>query len=234
MIYVMSGGGTKLFAAIGVKFSAGSTLTCTCKENGKVLTAKTTSDQTNYVFAVPNAGTWTVADVTKGKSETRHITKAGQFESINIAELVLFNNGVVDAITGGFEGSASGSGDFSRADFSVSGVNLSLSVESGYGSRAVRISTKNAIDVTQYNTISFDVDTFSKENDATFEVGIAQSYLNNDFVASAKVNEVGTVAIDVSELQGNYFPALYGFARYESAWTTRGEVIATTKKIVLS
>ena len=51
------GGGTKLFAAIGVKFSAGSTLTCTCKENGKVLTAKTTSDQTNYVFAVPNAGT---------------------------------------------------------------------------------------------------------------------------------------------------------------------------------
>ena len=87
------GGGTKLFAAIGVKFSAGSTLTCTCVETGKVLTAKTTSDQTDYVFAVPNAGTWTVTDVTKGKSKDVPITKPGQAEIVNLAEFILFDAG---------------------------------------------------------------------------------------------------------------------------------------------
>ena len=102
MIYVMSGGGTKLFAAIGVKFSAGSTLTCTCKENGKVLTAKTTSDQTEYVFAVPNAGTWTVADVTKGKSKEVSITKPGQNETISLAELYVFQRNV--GFVNGFSG----------------------------------------------------------------------------------------------------------------------------------
>lgn len=103
MIYVMSGGGTgKLFAAIGVKFSAGSTLTCTCKENGKVLTAKTTSDQTDYVFAVPNAGTWTVADVTKGKSKIVVIERAGQNETISLAELYVFQHNV--GFVNGFSG----------------------------------------------------------------------------------------------------------------------------------
>ena len=48
--------GSKLFAAIGVTYPAGSTLTCT---NGtKTLTAKNTSGQ--WVFAIPEAGTWTV------------------------------------------------------------------------------------------------------------------------------------------------------------------------------
>ena len=96
------GGGTKLFAAIGVKFSAGSTLTCTCVETGKVFNAKTTSDQTEYVFAVPNAGTWTVADVTRGKAKDVPITKPGQFESISLAELYVFqrNVGFADGFSG--------------------------------------------------------------------------------------------------------------------------------------
>ena len=101
------GGGTKLFAAIGVKFSAGSTLTCTCVENGKVLTAKTTSDQTDYVFAVHEAGTWTVADVTKDKSKDVPITKPGQAEIINLAEFILFDAGDLGE-SGGWDKNASG------------------------------------------------------------------------------------------------------------------------------
>lgn len=54
-IYV-GGGGGKLFAAIGVTYPEGATLTCT---NGSTtLKAKTTSG--NYVFSIPKAGTWTV------------------------------------------------------------------------------------------------------------------------------------------------------------------------------
>lgn len=94
MIYVLSGGGTKLFAAIGVKFSAGSQLTCTCKETGKELKAKTTSDQTSYVFAVPNVGTWTVKDVTKNKTKTVNITKAGQTEIVNLAQYYIYQEGI--------------------------------------------------------------------------------------------------------------------------------------------
>lgn len=121
MIYVMSGGGTKLFAAIGVKFSAGSTMTCTCKENGKVLTAKTTSDQTDYVFAVPNAGTWTVADVTKGKSKEVSITKPGQNEVVNLAQHYIFQNGngFVNGFTAKlwtYAGGSNGSIDITDAD----------------------------------------------------------------------------------------------------------------------
>ena len=95
MIYVMSGGGTKLFAAIGVTYPAGSTLTCT---NGtKTMKAKTTSGQ--WVFAVPEAGTWTVTstdptDSTKTKSQSVSITSEGQFESVELNfALVLIENG---------------------------------------------------------------------------------------------------------------------------------------------
>ena len=79
MIYVMSGG-TKAFATIGVTYPAGSTLTCT---NGtKTLKAKTTSGQ--WVFAVSEAGTWTVTatDGTNSKSQSVNITAEGQSVSV--------------------------------------------------------------------------------------------------------------------------------------------------------
>ena len=93
MIYVMSGG-TKLFAAIGVTYPAGATLTCT---NGtKTLKANNTSGQ--WVFAVPEAGTWTVT-ATQGsstKSQSVSITSVGQFEQVALSfELVLFADGAL-------------------------------------------------------------------------------------------------------------------------------------------
>lgn len=83
---MLSGGGSgKLFAAIGVTYPAGSTLTCT---NGtKTLKAKTTSGQ--WVFAIPEAGTWTVTATqgTNTKNQSVSITKEGQFESVELAYL---------------------------------------------------------------------------------------------------------------------------------------------------
>ena len=84
--------GTKLFAAIGVTYPAGSTVTCT---NGtKTLTAKNTSGQ--WVFAIPEIGTWTVTatDGTNTKSQSVSITSEGQFESVELRyALVIIENG---------------------------------------------------------------------------------------------------------------------------------------------
>lgn len=87
------GGGTKLFAAIGVTYPAGSTLTCS---NGtSTLKAKTTTGQ--WVFAIPSAGTWTVTATlgTSTKSQSVSITTEGQFESVVLAyRQYLFESGV--------------------------------------------------------------------------------------------------------------------------------------------
>lgn len=87
-----SGGSGKLFAAIGVTYPAGSTVTCT--NGSKTLIAKTTSGQ--WVFAIPEAGTWTVTATqgTSTKSQSVSITKEGQFESVELSyALVIIENG---------------------------------------------------------------------------------------------------------------------------------------------
>lgn len=114
---MLSGGGSgKLFAAIGVTFPANATLTCT---NGtKTLTAKTTSGQ--WVFAIPEAGTWTVTATqgTNSKSQSVEITAEGQNVSVKLAyEFVLFDNGVVDGISWDLHSASNrGSNDTSTVD----------------------------------------------------------------------------------------------------------------------
>lgn len=92
------GGGTKLFAAIGVTYPAGSTVTCT---NGtKTLTAKNTSGK--WVFAIPAAGTWTVKAVSgsNSKSQSVSITEEGQFEAIDWTQFVLIAQNTAALATG--------------------------------------------------------------------------------------------------------------------------------------
>lgn len=83
-IMTSGGGGIgKLFAAIGVTYPAGSTVTCT---NGtKTLTAKTTTGQ--WLFVIPETGTWTVTstDGTNSKSQSVEITTEGQVESVTLS-----------------------------------------------------------------------------------------------------------------------------------------------------
>lgn len=95
--------GSKLFAAIGVTYPAGSTLTCT---NGtKTLKAKTTSGQ--WVFAIPEVGTWTleITDGTRTKSQSVNISTEGQSENV---KLVYWGGTLYDAgdeyaaVTGGW------------------------------------------------------------------------------------------------------------------------------------
>lgn len=90
--------GAKLFAAIGVSYPAGSTLTCT--KGTKTLKAENTSGQ--WVFAVPEAGAWivTTTNGTATKSQKVEITGEGQCVNITLNyELVLFEN----SVTSGWE-----------------------------------------------------------------------------------------------------------------------------------
>lgn len=103
-------GGTEMFAAIGVTYSAGSTLTCTNVETGEILTANPkTEGNTQWVFAIPQVGTWTVTatDGANTSNKSVEIISEGQFESINLEYIyVLFdgeNGGDNTRITGGWE-----------------------------------------------------------------------------------------------------------------------------------
>lgn len=137
-IYVSSGG-AKAFAYIGVTYPAGSTLTCT--NGSKTLTAKTTSGQ--WVFAIPEAGTWTVTatDGTNTKSETVEIASEGQSVSVVLSyKFVLFENGKFAsgyAVSGGM---------------SISGNYLWVGAVNGKTNWGY---VSPAIDVTNYSTMRF-------------------------------------------------------------------------------
>ena len=193
MIYVMSGGGTKLFAAIGVKFSAGSTLTCTCKENGKVLTAKTTSDQTEYVFAVPNAGTWVVDEVTNNKSEEVSIEKAGQFKNVEFTyALELVKDGVA------------------LVSYSTSAANVST--ENGAMRVAFNSSSSSGtgiwyltINVNEYSVLHIDgyYDKYNGGSGTTPTVNIASTYSGTATASATLTTSRASHTIDLTAIPGD-------------------------------
>ena len=192
------GGGTKLFAAIGVKFSAGSTLTCTCKENGKVLTAKTTSGQ--WVFAIPEIGTWIVtstdpADSTKTKSQSVSITSEGQFESVALSyRYYLFNKGSV--VTWTPEARRADEGDTATVD---STIYCKAVASTGYRSG---VAYTDVIDLTKYSKLCVNFTAVTKE--AYFGLVTSTVVAGNDvdevskWSASQKVTSTGTMELDIS------------------------------------
>lgn len=91
MIYVLSGGGSKVVASIVVIYPVGST--CTCTLGSKVLTAKNTSGK--WVFGLPSIGDWVVkiTNGSKSRSMTVSITAENQVKEIELAyEFILFNS----------------------------------------------------------------------------------------------------------------------------------------------
>lgn len=199
MIYVVSGN-TKLFAAIGVTYPAGSTLTCT---NGtKTLTAKNTSGQ--WVFAIPEAGTWTVkaTDGSNTKSQSVSITTEGQSVKVTLAyEVVYFDNG-----SGEYK---DGWGEYITADSTVG-----VSVKSTSSTSSLRVvgSSSGTINLTNISTLNINV------SDVTLNGGSIIFFVNSspltDYTynsahvtvsAYVAISSTGTKSIDVSKLSGNYY-----------------------------
>jgi hypothetical protein len=193
-IMLSGGSGTgKLFAAIGVTFPAGSTLTCT---NGtKTLKAKTTSGQ--WVFAIPAAGTWTVKAVSGSntKSQSVSITKEGQFESVTLSfQLILFDGGDNTAVTGGW--GADGHGGPTAAVGTTVGLNINASGDA-YQVKPFIVATKNTIDMSGYTKLCA---TITKLSATEGEVRVV-SEIDSAAAAKASVDaKLGTVEVDISSL----------------------------------
>ena len=169
MIYVMSGGSGKLFAAIGVTYPAGSTVTCT---NGtKTLTAKNTSGQ--WVFAIPEPKTlpetWTITatDGTNSKSETVEISAEGQSESVELTYgLVLF-----DGEKGVNNTAVTGSWSESGVDtFTVSSDSIYFALSDSGDSRSERkyyARTGKKIDLTKYSALTAKISSITNSPSIT-------------------------------------------------------------------
>lgn len=195
------GGGGKLYAVIGVEYPAGSE--CSCSNGTKTLKAKDTSGK--WLFAIPEAGTWTVTatDGTNSKSVDVEISEQGQIVSVTLAywngELYDAGN-EFEAYTGGFEqygfpsASVSAGGSISKRESSIA-----MSV----GGKGVSASTVNKIDLTDFNTLHVNIlSNTSAGNRGTL-------FVASDRTTTVSLVDIGGVIgeaiLDISGLNGEYY-----------------------------
>lgn len=206
--------GAKLFAAIGVTYPEGSVLTCT---NGtKTLTARTSTGQ--WVFAIPEAGTWTVTstDGTETASETVEITIEGQSAKIELSYgLLLYKSGVGALV------------DFSTAkeanstiSVKTNAITTSFSQNSGY--QIACITPK--IDLSEFTRLSVIADCtgVGPENDYKGILGVfaedatataLAAAPNSDKLVIAKTKftvKSGEFVLDITNISGEYKVGIKG------------------------
>lgn len=176
-------------ATISITYPAKST--CVVKNSSGTTVARNTntgSSAKTWTATVTEAGTYTVtATATDGsgktKSTTVSITTDGQSKSSVLNyELVLFDNGDIPALTGGWQ--SSGSGGSASA---TTTIDLYVKDETGYIKNRVLV-TKNSIDLSGYTTLYANVRTVSGA--CAMKVG--------DSVATKQITATGTSLVDVS------------------------------------
>lgn len=207
-------GSSKPYAVIGVTYPAGST--CTCTNGSKTLTAKDTTGKA--LFVIPSAGTWTVKAVSgsKSKSKAVSITAEGQIETVVLSyELVLFDNGDVTSLTGGWKATyyAENYGSAKIAD----GL-ITIQGATAYGGSAAAYQTlymtKNKIDFTPYNAFKAHINTVSTnaalliKTQQTLEGWWDTPLTDGTCVGYKKLttSDAGANAsVDISSLTGSYY-----------------------------
>ena len=231
------GGGTKLFAAIGVTYPVGSTLTCT---NGtKTLTAKNTSGQ--WVFAIPEIGIWTVTatDGSDTASEAVQITAEGQSVSVELSYYTNYYKlgDVCSDITGGYiflrdSNSSSLKITFNADNMQMQGVYNATRHEA--------LATANKVDLTKINTLYLEYTAaVNSSNDSgtantVITFGVTSTTLEDKKTtmpsssAAAKVElqkatERTTATLDVSELSGSYHIFVQDRGLTNSTYRIRGK-----------
>lgn len=187
-------------ATINITYPAGSA--CTCTDGTTALTAPDTSG--TWACIVPNAGTWTVmaTDGSRTKTVTISITSNGQSESATIAyQLVLFDNGTSADEIGGW----TGSGD---ADKVVEGY-----VQIGGNGGTHRTQTNQAIDITNYDTISFTFVQWTSFPNRTCYFYAAKDNMSYANPAAKKVltssDKDTPLTMDISSLRGSFYLGMY-------------------------
>lgn len=179
------------FAAwIVVNVDSGSTVTATL--GSCVLTATASNGQA--MFRVPRAGNWTIKGTLGGNSDTAtvSITERRQKKSVTLQYITyLFNNGdTCDAITGGWSIGATSAGSAS-----TSGQQISIVANA---EKTFSCSTKNKIDVSEYEALSVTVDSISRGSLSIY------LYVTSPSRPTARVvtQKTGTVSLDISSVSG--------------------------------
>ena len=177
-------------ATINITYPAKST--CVVKNSGGQTVASDTntgSSTKTWTATVGTTGTYTVTATAtdgsgKSKSQSVSITADGQSKSVTLTyELVLFDNGTYAAETGGWNGI---SGKYLTAN--VSGPPAG---ETGYG----YFTSKNAVDLSGYNTIYFTIYSLSgtpEQHNGELSAGGASLNLNE--------GSGGTKSFDISKV----------------------------------
>ena len=157
---IMSGrrGGVRLFSVIGVTYPAGSV--CTCTKGTKSYKAKNTSGLA--LFAVPEAGDWTVSctDGTQTASTTATVSAEGEAVNVKLTyDLRLFDNGDECAgVTGGWTNAGYTYSSMLPAPPEISDGRIQLYGKSGGNTG---IGTAQSIDLAGYSKLVIDRDVLS-------------------------------------------------------------------------
>lgn len=215
-------GGTKLFAAIGVTYPAGYTATCT---NGTTtLKAETTTGQ--WVFAIPEAGTWTVSATqgTNTNSQSVSISAEGQFEAVELSGgLWLYDSGnKFEGTTGGWvnRGKLVNTSFFVDVNFALNSDSLTLSsTQTGASGSA---STAKKIPINNKSKLCADIVlTGTTPNEALICLTSATSYIYDNAASAVaygvkQVPFTGVVEVDISNVSGEYYVAIGAHANNET------------------
>ena len=224
-LYVL--GGTKLFAAIGVTYPAGSTVTCT---NGtSTLKAKTTTGQ--WVFAIPKPGTWTVTstDGTSSKSQSVEISARGQNERLTLSyELLLFDGG---ALVGWSPMVKNSQNDSCSIGSSIicsrkQGVSLSYTGALAYTSEAVSLENYKSLKVRfrSVSGLSAHIGLHSMNNSALSDRDVYTNWAASRECSVAEFGGGGTAELDISACSGSELCVVLGLSAVKNETGSACEV----------
>ena len=212
---VIGGGSSgKLFAVIAVTYPSGSI--CTCSDGTKTMKAKDTS---GYALFNVKAGTYTVechtSDNSKSKSTSVTVAESDAGKSISVTlsyEFVLFDNGSYAAETGGWS-------SIKNKKLTVSASTTSM--DGAYD----HVYTNNPIDLSDYSTLHFILNSTRSSRDQGREVGVSNKNTGS-YTASVEIRNSSTIGehtLDISGISGSKYIQLYC-----EAWSSQNGQSAST------
>lgn len=189
-------GGGKLFAVIDVSYPAGAV--CTCSNGTRTLRARGTGG--HFLFNIPTAGDWTVTAVLDGKSksETVTVSEAAAYSITITYELILFDNGEYAAETGGWNKTGN------KLKLSASTTSMNGATDHAY--------TLNPVDMTDYNTLHFILDSTGSDRNQGRIVGVGTNQTNKDYSAEYSIGNStpsGEKTLDISQINGAQYVKMW-------------------------
>lgn len=202
------GGASSLFAAIGAEYPEGSTCTCENNATGKKMKAKDSSGK--WVFAVQEAGEWTVTISDGNVSVSKPVTvEEGRVYPVKLSYfdgLIYYKGYENIATTGGLEAfNYAGKGNGAIYGTMTKGESeISLYTNGGN----IASCPVNKLDLTEYSTLSINVKQAVASDGGTIRLVLFVADPENRSTILKYTDEsanVGIKTLDVSAYDGEYY-----------------------------